>query len=159
MLSKKTLGVLILAIAGLGAIDAANIPLRGPQTPSNVPKVVQPTPSTLTELEAVREALRSSESISQLVGLFAALAAEIEQNRNLETMADLRRLNELLFSDYLPRMGFDPVPGLGSEIDKFIFHDDDRLTNPDQALTTEIRKELARRYRALEWVIQNDSDP
>lgn len=156
MLNKKTIGVLILAIAGLGALDAVNIPLKAPSSPSNAPKVVKPSETTLAALSAVREALRASESKSQIVGLFAAVADQIEIDRNLSDMEDVKLMNELLFSGYLQRVGFEPVPGLGAKIDEFIFGGDERLRNPSQKLTPEVRAILSERYRALEWVIQND---
>lgn len=154
---KKVAGLTLIGVAlfSLFGEDLKNINWPdGKPRPAVVVEVSEPRPAVkLAVLELEDEfAAGGGES---LIGLFAAVAKETEENKSIKTLAAVERFNYAAFDRYVGMAGFERVPGLGGQVDKFVFQGIDNLDDPRAPLTEALRGKLSERYLALEWLVQN----
>ena len=142
-MNKKILGVLLIIGAGVASVDYSKITFE--------PEPTYPEPLPALRLQVDPLIAQFDSGKANITGLFEAIAIEVEENRNLVRLSDLVLLNEIALERFLPLVGFERVAGLGAEIDQIILKD---MDNAELELTPEIREEIARRYRALEWSVQ-----
>lgn len=146
---KKVLGI---ALIGIALFSYADTGVSTPVTPEWVTPDA-PVPSEVVKAEVLELQDGFVADGAKLRGLFAAIAQEIADNKNLTTVSQVAQLNEKAFNRYLPMVGFTPVPGLASRLDAFVLEG-----VKSDSLTPEVRKTFYDRFMALEWLAQGGRD-